>query len=66
MWIDWIKCNFFGFMVLIFRLYIGSIWLIGYYFLGEGYVVNVLVDGYIFIVFVWVNSYIKKGYIVLI
>lgn len=48
-------------MVLVFRLYIGSIWLIGYYFLVEGYVVNVLVDGCSFIVYVWVNSYIKKG-----
>lgn len=48
-------------MVLTFRLHIGSIRLIGYHSLGEGYVANVLVDGYTFIAFVWANSYIKKG-----
>lgn len=60
--IDWINCNLFGFMVPAFRLHIGSIRLIGYHSLAEGYVANVLVDGCTFIAFVWANSHIKKAY----
>lgn len=55
------NCNLFGFMVPAFRLHIGSIRLIGYHSLAEGYVANVLVDGCTFIAYVWANSYIKKG-----
>lgn len=55
------NCNLFGHMVLTFRLHIGSIRLIGYHSLAEGYVANVLVDGCSFIAYVWANSYIKKG-----